>query len=199
MTKRSLNLGFLASHNGTDMQGIVAAIESGEVQAEVKLVISNNRDSKALSFAKDKNISNIHISELICGTSEDVDRVIRDSLISAGVDLVILSGYMKKVGPLTRGAYPERILNVHPSLLPRYAGLWGDAVHKAVLASGDKITGVTIHTIDEEYDKGKIILQTEVNVEPDDTLEDLRVKVQAEEIQCFIAVLRDIQSGHLSL
>jgi len=179
------------------MQGIIAAIELGELQAEAKIIISNNINSKALLFAKSKNIAQVLINESVCGDAAKVDETIRDALISHGVNLVILSGYMKRVGPLTREAYPDRILNIHPSLLPRHAGLWGDAVHTAVLESGDKVTGVTIHTIDEEYDRGKIIRQSEVLVRPGDSVEDLRKRVQEEEIRSFIEVLKEVSSGRL--
>ncbi len=194
-----LRLGFLASHNGTDMQGIIASQHRGELHGDTRIIISNNARANALQFAADSEIPSMCINESRYGSSERVDKMIRDTLVTRGVNLVIMSGYLKRVGPLTRKAFPNRILNVHPSLLPKFAGMWGDDVHRAVLATGEKRTGVTIHTIDEEYDKGTILFQSEVVVEPHDTVESLRSRVQAEELQGFLKVLQDVQTGRMKL
>jgi phosphoribosylglycinamide formyltransferase 1 len=197
--KRPLKLGFLASHNGTDMQGIVDAIEKGELKCSAVVVISNNSKSNTLEFAKEIKIPAYHISKNVYGTEDKTDEAIATTLLAHDVDLVVLSGYMKRIGSRTRQAFPNRILNVHPSLLPKYAGLWGDAVHQAVLDAGDTISGVTIHTIDEEYDAGKILWQSEVPVHPNDAVEQLRKRVQREEINSYIQVLQSIQNGNLIL
>lgn len=199
LTNVPLRLGFLASHNGTTMQGIISKLNAGHLKGKTAVVISNNSSSQALKYAKEAGIPFFHISESVYKTSEATDNAIRDCLISNGVNLVILSGYMKNIGFLTRNAFPGKILNVHPALLPKYAGIWGDAVHSAVLSSKDAITGVTIHQIDEEYDHGPILFQSEVPVLVNDTIESLRSRVQAEEVQAFIEVLQKIQAGEISL
>lgn len=188
----SLQLGFLASHNGTDMKGIISALKSGDLKGDACVIISNNRDSLSLEYAREQQIPFYHLSEKQLGSAEELDKAIRDRLIEHGVNLVILSGYMKRVGPLTRGALPDRILNVHPALLPLHAGVYGDSVHGEVLDAGEKETGVTIHTIDEQYDKGRIIWQSKVQVCRGDTIELLRERVQAEEVRAFIEVLKNI-------
>lgn len=200
LSHKPLMIGFLASHNGTAMQGIIAVLNTDKSpKGSACLVISNNRSSNALNYAKEAGIPSYHISESNLITPEATDKAIRDCLISNGVNLVILSGYMKKVGDFTLNAFPGRILNVHPALLPKYTGIWGDAVHSAVLDSKDQVTGVTIHQIDEEYDHGPILMQTEVPVLANDTVESLRSRVQVEEVRSFIDVLQKIQSGKIQL
>lgn len=195
-----LRLGFLASHNGTAMQGIISELNShNRIKGTASVVISNNSSSRALYYAKEAGIPSYHISESVYSTQGETDQAIRDCLISNGVNIVILSGYMKKVGDLTLNAFPGRILNVHPALLPKCSGIWGDAVHSAVLDSKDQVTGVTIHQIDEKYDHGPILMQSEVPVLANDTVESLRSRVQAEEVRSFIDVLKKIQSGKIQL
>lgn len=133
-------LGFLASHNGTTMKGIISALNSGVLRGATKAVISNNSQSNAIQFAISQKIPAFHISAEKYGTSQKADAAIRDCLVSHDVNLVILSGYMKKISKKTLSAFPGRILNVHPSLLPNHAGLWGNNVHQAVLDSKELIT-----------------------------------------------------------
>lgn len=200
LVNTSLRLGFLASHNGTAMQGIISKLNTDKSpKGSACVVISNNSSSGALNYAKEAQIPSYHISESVYSTQEEMDKAIRDCLIANGANIVILSGYMKKVGDLTLKAFPGRILNVHPALLPKHSGIWGDAVHSAVLDSKAQVTGVTIHQIDEVYDHGPILLQSEVSVRPNDTVESLRSRVQAEEIRAFVDVLQKIQSGKIQL
>lgn len=195
-----LRLGFLASHNGTTMRGIIAELNTRKrLKGSACVVISNNSSSQALKYAKDTKIPAYHISQSVYTTIEGTDKAISDCLTSSGVNLVILSGYMKRIGRYTRNAFPGRILNVHPALLPKYSGIWGDAVHSAVLSSKDAITGVTIHQIDEVYDHGPILLQSEVPVLKNDTVEILKSRVQKEEIRAFVKLLQKIQAGEINL
>lgn len=199
LSYQPLSLGFLASHNGTTMQGIIASLNAGLLKGIVKVVISNNSSSNALKFARSSKIPAFHISEKKYTTPEKTDMAIRNCLISHKVNLVIMSGYMKKVGKFTIAAFSNRILNVHPSLLPRHTGLWGDSVHQAVLSSKDKVTGVTIHIADIHYDHGPVLWQSEVPVLKDDTVETLKSRVQKEEINAFTILLQKIQVGEISL
>lgn len=195
---KPLTIGFLASHNGTAMQGIIAELNlEAKPKGAASVVISNNQSSPALKFARDAGIPAIRISEAMHNNPEETDVSIRDCLTAHGVNLVILSGYMKKVGDSTLKAFPGRILNVHPALLPNHSGIWGDAVHSAVLDSKEPVTGVTIHQIDEVYDHGPILLQSEVPVLANDTVESLRKRVQKEEIDSFIKLLEQIQQGRI--
>ncbi len=199
MKLHALKLAFLTSHNGTVMRGIISALHAKILSGKPKVIISNNSDSPALQFAEEQKIPYYHISDQSLGSFNSSDEAISSALLKHKANLIILSGYMKKVGEVTRRNFPGKILNVHPALIPLHAGLWGDAVHKAVLDSKEKVTGVTIHAIDEEYDKGTILSQSKVKVLAYDTVETLRFRVQAMEIATIIALLKDIQSGKVIL
>jgi phosphoribosylglycinamide formyltransferase-1 len=131
----------------------------------------------------------------------DLDRAIRDALLDHGVDLVLLAGYLRKLGPQTLAAFPKRILNTHPALLPRYGGkgMYGARVHEAVLAAGEPVTGVTIHLVDGDYDSGPIVCQCELPVEPGDTVETLAARSAARERAFVVETLARIAGGDLRL
>jgi phosphoribosylglycinamide formyltransferase-1 len=194
-----LGLGFLASNNGTAMRAIVGAIERAEIRARPALVVSNKRDSPALAFAREKAIANAWIP-----TRDDpelADRRLLEALTHAAADLVILSGYLRKLGPATLGAYDGRILNVHPALLPKFGGqgMYGTRVHEAVLANGETQTGATIHLVDGEYDHGRTIAQSKLAIEPGDGVQDIRAKVMKAENSLFVETVRRIADGELRL
>jgi phosphoribosylglycinamide formyltransferase-1 len=158
------SLAFLASHNGSAMRAIVEAGRKGQFRTDPVLVISNNGDSAALAWAKQNKIQTSHISAKTAGSDAEADATIAATLSMAGADLVILAGYMRKLGPETLRVFRNRVLNVHPALLPKFGGpgMYGRKVHEAVLASGDTESGVTIHLVDEVYDHGKIVAQDKV-------------------------------------
>src|SRR5215472_2645550 len=149
-------LGFLASHGGSSMKAIIAAIRRGTLAAEARIVISNNANAPALAYARDAGVPALHLSQSKLGPEGDVDRAIAAALAGAGVDLVVLSGYLRKLGPAVLAHYRGRILNIHPGPLPKYGGqgLYGARVHEAVLAAGERTSAITIHFVDEEYDHG---------------------------------------------
>jgi phosphoribosylglycinamide formyltransferase-1 len=189
-----LRLGFLASHAGSSMRAIVGAIGAGELDATAAIVISNNAGAAALEFARANGVTGRHISVRTAGSEAEVDRLIAVALAEAGVNLVVLSGYLRMVGPLTLSRYQGRILNIHPALLPKYGGkgMYGQFVHEAVLASGDKVSGASVHLVDEEYDHGPVVSQKTVPVVPGDTVETLRDKVIAIEGALFVETLQKI-------
>jgi phosphoribosylglycinamide formyltransferase-1 len=194
-----LSLGFLASNNGSAMRAIVGAIERAELRARPALVVSNKQDSPALAFAREKAIANAWIP-----TRDDpelADRRLVEALTHAAVDLVILSGYLRKLGPATLGAYEGRILNVHPALLPKFGGqgMYGTRVHEAVLANGETQTGATIHLVDGEYDHGRTIAQSKLAIESGDGVQDIRAKVMKAENSLFVETVRRIADGELRL
>ncbi|NQV80010.1 MAG: phosphoribosylglycinamide formyltransferase, partial [Alphaproteobacteria bacterium] len=123
------------------------------------------------------------------------------ALTAAQVDLVVLAGYLKKIGPRVLQAFGGRIVNTHPALLPKFGGpgMYGIHVHAAVLAAGETMTGVTVHLVEEEYDRGPILAQAEVSVDPDDTPESLAARVQAREKTFLIETLRRLGAGELAL
>lgn len=190
----NLKLGFLASHGGSSMQVISAAIQAGQLSAQAQVVISNNSHSDALAFAQAMAIPAYHLSLRTEQTAERLDERMRDLLLAHEVQLVILSGYMKKLGTQTLSTYQDRILNIHPALLPQYGGqgMYGEHVHAAVLAAGEGETGITIHLVNEHYDQGKILAQCRIPILPAETPERLALRVKACEGAFFVEVLRHI-------
>jgi phosphoribosylglycinamide formyltransferase-1 len=196
-----LKLGFLASHGGSSMRAIVGAIASGALKAEARLVISNNRDCAALQFAAAEGLPWRQINAATQGGAEAADRAIADAMQAAGVELVVLSGYLRRLGPEILARYRGRILNVHPALLPSHGGqgMYGRRVHEAVLAAGDAVSGATIHIVDSDYDTGPILAQRQAPVAPGDAAEDIERKVMALEPGLFVETLRRISEGDIVL
>lgn len=200
-TKRAQRLGFLASHGGSNMQAIIDACRDGRLSGEPAVVIGNNSGSNALARARCEGIPAYHLSGKTHPEPEGLDAAILDALQRHGVDLVILAGYMRLLGPGTLAAYQGRVLNIHPALLPRFGGkgLYGSAVHEAVLAARDRVTGVTVHVVDEQFDSGPILAQVTVPVEDGDTVESLAARVLIQEHLLFVETLQRIESGELEL
>lgn len=193
-----LRLGFLASHGGSSMQAIHKAIQAGKLNAEACVLISNNSQSRAAAFAKENSIPTYHLSLKTAHPPELLDRAILDTLIAHDVQFVILSGYMKKLGPQTLSTYKNRILNIHPALLPKFGGqgMYGNHIHEAVLVAKEKMTGITIHLVDEFYDHGTIIAQCQVPVLETDTAESLATRVKERERRFFVEVLQQLSQNH---
>lgn len=187
-----MRLGFLASHNGSSMRAIVRACEQGTLDAVPMVVLSNRSGSSALSFAENFGLRTEIIHQTRHAPYASEDEAICATLREAEVDVVVLSGYMRKLGEHTLAAYRDCILNVHPALLPKYGGkgMYGMHVHEAVIAAGEKETGATIHLVDEEYDHGRILAQRAISVQPGDTPETLAERVKALESELFIEVLQ---------
>jgi phosphoribosylglycinamide formyltransferase-1 len=200
-TRSALRLGFLASHGGSNMQAILDACEDGRLTAESAVVISNNSGSNALVRARSAGVPAYHLSGKTHPGPDDLDTAILDVLHRHEVNLVILAGYMRLLGPKTISVYQRRILNIHPALLPNFGGkgLYGPAVHEAVLSAGDSATGVTIHVVDEDFDSGPILAQVTVPVKKDDTVDSLSARVLAQEHLLFVETLQRIERGELEL
>jgi phosphoribosylglycinamide formyltransferase-1 len=179
----------------------VQAIRDRRLAAEAVVVISNNADSPALAFAREHGIAARHISRRSLGEAGDPDRAIAQALADAGAGLVVLSGYMRKLGPETLRRFRGRILNIHPALLPKYGGtgMYGRRVHDAVVAAGERLSGITIHLVDDEYDHGPVLAQREVPLEPGDSAAALEQRIQAAEPGFYVETLRRIVSGELRL
>jgi phosphoribosylglycinamide formyltransferase-1 len=161
-----MKVGVLASHRGSILQALIDA------NIDVALVISNNRDSGALQRAERHEIPHRYLNGRTHETAPGLDIAIRDALCEHDIDLVFLAGYLKKLGPKTLAAFRNRILNTHPSLLPKYGGqgMYGDRVYEAVLANRETTTGLSIHLVDGDYDTGPVVSQCTFPVEPGDTL-----------------------------
>lgn len=187
-----MRLAFLASHGGSAARGLVGAIRSGELQAEAVALASNNSQSPALAWAREAGLKTAHLSAAKYPDPDDLDRAIRDFLVESGADTLVLSGYMKELGPQTLAAFTGRILNIHPSLLPRHGGrgLYGDRVHESVLASGDTESGATVHLVTAGIDEGPVLEQVRVPVLKGDDLATLKARVQAEESALMLRAVK---------
>ena len=178
-----INLAVMASHEGTSLQSVIDYLSSKATQCRLVLVISNNRESRALARAEKANIPTRHISTLTHGSRSLADQAIAKTLIDESIDWLLLLGYMKPVTAPILEALPKRVINVHPSLLPKFGGkgFYGRFVHKAVLDSGDTVTGATLHHVSEIYDRGQVISQKEVPVKRQDEIEVLETRVKKAE------------------
>ena len=184
-----IRLGVLGSTNGTDLQAILDAISAGELDADVVVVISNRTGAYILERAEINNVSAFFISHK-GKKREEFDGEITAVLKEHSVDLVLLIGFMRILSPEFCRVWQDRILNVHPSLLPKYAGGMDINVHEEVLKNKDTETGCTIHFVNELVDAGPILIQKKCNVDPDDTVDSLKTKVQTLEGEAFIEAIK---------
>ena len=180
-----LKTAVLVSGGGTNLQAILDAVDAGEItNAEISVVISNNPGAYALERARAKGVEAVCISPKGFGTREQFHQALLDKLRSEGVDLIVLAGFLVVIPEMLVRAYPNRIINVHPSLIPSFCGTgyYGLKVHEVALARGVKVTGATVHFVDAGTDTGPIILQKAVEIREGDTPQILqrRVMEQAE-------------------
>jgi phosphoribosylglycinamide formyltransferase 1 len=198
-TGRLMKIAVLASGEGTTLQAVLDACASGRLPARVAVVISNNAAAGALRRARSAGVPARHLSAATAGGPAAQDQVLRKTLVEFATDLVLLAGYMKRLGPLTLEDFAGRIINTHPALLPQFGGqgMYGLNVHRAVLAAGMKMSGASVHWVDENYDTGAVIAQARVPVESADSAPSLAARVQAAERELVIEVLAAAASGRL--
>ncbi|HVQ11964.1 MAG TPA: phosphoribosylglycinamide formyltransferase [Vicinamibacterales bacterium] len=194
-------MGVLASGEGTTLQSIVDACADERVRGQIAVVISNNSGSGALRRARAAGIPAHHLSSVTHPAPQALDAAIEAVLVDGRIDVVVLAGYMKHLGPGTLGAFRGRVLNTHPSLLPKFGGtgMFGDRVFEAVLASGDSESGVTLHLVDEHYDTGAVVRQARVPVCPGDSVASLKARTQECERGLVVQILAAIALGELQL
>jgi phosphoribosylglycinamide formyltransferase-1 len=187
-----LKLAIFASGTGSNFQAIFHAIRNYKLNAKIQVVISNHPDAGALAFARQQNIPAIHLSRDQFASGEKFDAAVLACLAVHAVDFIALAGYMKKIRPKIIRSFKNRILNIHPALLPAFGGkgLYGHFVHEAVLAHGCKLSGVSVHLVDEDYDCGPIVLQEAVPVFENDTPDSLAARVLKAEHQSFYRALQ---------
>jgi phosphoribosylglycinamide formyltransferase-1 len=195
-----MRIAVLASHEGSVLQAVLDACGAGRLPAHVPLVISNNSNSGALRRARAAGIRTAHLSSATHPDAESLDRAIAAHLDAADADLVLLAGYMKKLGPTTLSAYARRIINTHPALLPKFggAGMFGRHVHESVLAAGDTHSGATVHWVEGAYDTGPIIAQVRVPIARDETVESLELKVKEAERELLLSTLTQLAAEFCS-
>jgi phosphoribosylglycinamide formyltransferase 1 len=194
-----LRLGFLASGNGSSAQTIIRAIQAGELAATAELLVSNNRSAPALAEAAHLGTPVLCIPTKADPASADV--ALANALKARSVNLVVMSGYLRRLGPATLGRYAGRVLNIHPGPLPAFGGegMYGRRVHQAVLAARLNETQIVVHLVDEEYDHGPTLATQAIPVHPGDTPEALESRVKAAEPAFFLETLQRIASGELTL
>ncbi|UBV43511.1 phosphoribosylglycinamide formyltransferase [Deinococcus taeanensis] len=189
-----MKLGFLASHGGSAARHLVNACRSGDLNATPAALISNNSRSPALAWAREAGLQVAHLSSARHPDPDDLDRAICEFLVKAGADTLVLSGYMREIGPRVLSHFAGRLVNIHPSLLPRHGGrgMYGDRVHESVLASGDAESGATVHLVTAGIDEGPVLAQARVPVLPGDDLASLKARVQALEGDLMLRAVRGL-------
>ena len=194
-----MNIAVLASGEGTTLQAVLDACADGRLRARVAVVISNNAGAGALRRAQAAGVPTRHLSARSAAGPAGLDQALSDTLLEFACDLVVLAGYMKRLGPVTLAQFAGRIINTHPALLPEFGGqgMFGMNVHQAVLAAGRRVSGATVHWVDDDYDCGAVIAQVRVPVEPADSAESLAARVQAAERELVVEVLGAAASGRL--
>jgi phosphoribosylglycinamide formyltransferase-1 len=201
MTAKPIRLAVLVSGQGrgSNMQAIVDACKSGKINGEVSLVVGIKDDAPAMDRARTAGIKTVALSPK--ALEELYDDAVLKALRDEKIDLICLAGYMRVLGQNIVDAYRGRIMNVHPALIPSFCGhgMYGHHVHEAVIARGVKVTGVTVHFVDEDYDTGPIILQTVVLVEPGDTPDDVAARVLVQEHKTYTDAIALFAEGRLQI
>ena len=191
-----VNIGILVSGNGTNMQSIIEAIEAGKIDGKICIVISDNPNAYALKRAKKYNIETRYINYKEFSNREEYDKKIVSLLKEKNCDLVVLAGYMKILTPYFINIYKNKIMNIHPALLPSFPGLH---VQKKAIDYGVKISGCTVHFVDEGLDSGPIIIQRAVEVIGDDTEETLAKRILKEEHKIYPRAIQLFAQGRLTI
>lgn len=199
MSSQHLKLGFLASGNGSSAEAIVAAIAAGTIAAEPRLLVSNKRNAPAFAWAADCGLPTLAIPTLTDPAAADL--ALADAMQAHGVELIVMSGYLRRLGPATLKSYAGRIVNIHPGPLPAFGGegMYGARVHQAVIAAGVPESAIVIHVVDGEYDHGPELARQVVPILTDDTTQALEDRVKTLEPAFFVETLQRIAAGELAL
>jgi phosphoribosylglycinamide formyltransferase 1 len=188
---KRLPIGILGSGKGSNCRAILERIRSGDLAAEARLVVSDVLDAPILDIAREFGVANAYLppgrfrTRLEPETEEQLVKMLRD----AGVELVALAGFMRVLHEPMLKAFPRRIINIHPSLLPKFSGL---EAWKQALAAGETVTGCTVHYVDERIDHGQVLAQREITILPNDTAESLHARIQSVEHELYPAVIAEL-------
>lgn len=191
-----LKIGVLISGSGSNLQAIIDAIAMQDLPVEIVKVVSSRPDAYGIQRAERAGIPTLVLNRQVYADVEAADQRIVDELKAAGAEYVIMAGYMRKCTPVLLNAFEDRVVNLHPALLPSFKG--AHAIQDAFDA-GVKVTGVTVHLANEDYDKGPIIAQRAIVVEESDTIDDLETRIHATEHVLYPEVLRIIAEGRMTL
>ncbi len=203
-----LKIGVLVSGGGTNLQAIIDACQTGNIPGEVVVVISNRKEAYALERAKKNRIEALYIDRKDFITNRDYAQRLAEEMDKREVELVCLAGFLLLIDSFFIDKYKNKIMNIHPALLPAFGGkgMYGKNVHRAVLEYGCKVSGVTVHFINEKYDQGAIILQKTVNVLDSDTVDSLSSRILEEEHKIYVQAVRlfaekklDIKAGKVRI
>ncbi len=197
--RRVFKLVVLVSGRGTNLQAIMDAIDSGKLNVQISAVISNKKNAYALKRAENKGIDAIVLTKKKGEKRESYDRRLAEVIDFYSPDLIVLAGFLRILSPWFVKKYKNKIINIHPALLPSFAGLYGENVHKAVLDYGCKVSGCTVHFVDEEVDHGPIIVQKCVEVLDDDTPESLAARVLEKEHEALVESIKLISEGKIEI
>jgi phosphoribosylglycinamide formyltransferase-1 len=189
-------LGVLISGRGSNLQAIIDAIAAGSLQATLAVVISNRADAQGLDRARVAGIDTVVVDHRGFETRDAFDAALVDRLRAHGVDLVCLAGFMRRLGPGLLGAFPNAILNIHPSLLPSFPGL---EAQRQALEHGVKVSGATVHLVTTDLDAGPIVRQAAVPVREDDTVDTLAARILVEEHRIYPEAIGIVLAGGWSV
>src|SRR5438046_3515616 len=188
---KRLSIGILGSGKGSNCRAILERIRSGDLAAEARLVVSDVLDAAILDMAREFRVATTYLPPGRCRTrlEPEIEEQLVQTLRHAGVELVVLAGFMRVLHEPMLKAFPRRIINIHPSLLPKFPGLesW-----KQALIAGETVTGCTVHYVDERIDHGQILAQGEIRILPNDTAESLHVRIQVLEHELYPAVIAEL-------
>lgn len=193
---RKLKLGILASGGGTNLQTIIDQCQQQQIDAEITLVLSNNPDAGALERAEKAGLPNICINHRDFADRQSFDQAVVAALQEAGAELIVLAGFMRIISEVFVAAFPQRIINIHPALLPAFPGLH---VQKKALEHGARFAGCTVHFVDTGVDTGPIIIQAVVPVLDDDTEESLSARILQQEHQIYPKAIQLLAEGRVTI
>jgi phosphoribosylglycinamide formyltransferase 1 len=193
---KRLPIGILGSGKGSNCRAILERIRSGDLPAEARVVVSDTLDAPILEIAREFSVANAYLppGQFRTRLEPEVENELANMLREAGVDLVVLAGFMRVLHAPMLKAFPRRIINIHPSLLPKFPGL---EAWKQALASGETVTGCAVHYIDDKIDHGQIIARREVAILPDDTPESLHARIQIAERELYPQAIAEFCEKHL--
>ena len=197
--RKVFNIIVLVSGRGTNLQAIIDAINDGKINGRIVAVISNRKKAYALERARENGIEAIYLPAKKDEKREDYDRKLADIIDKKKPDLIVLAGFLRILSRWFVRKYKWKIINIHPALLPSFAGLYGENVHRAVLEYGCKVSGCTVHFVDEEVDHGPIIIQKCVDVRDDDTVETLADRVLEKEHEAMVEAIQLLSEGKIKI
>ena len=196
-----MKIAVFASGRGSNFLAILNAIDAGILPAQIVVLISNKSDAGAMKIAGAHNIPTQHLSQRMFSSEEALVDAMLEVLEKNHAEFIALAGYLKKIPAQVIRQYRNRIVNIHPALLPSFGGegMFGHRVHEAVIASGEKVSGATVHLVDEEYDRGPIVLQKTVTIAQDDTPDSLAARILKIEHEIFPIALKAFAEGRVKV